>query len=221
MPGGLSFVPSHSSGSNVEIHPGAGDRITAVGYSSSPGHGIPEDAEPRNLIADTRPNGLSVPSDHRVVTATLESKSGKDTSAVLIGPGFLDSAEMPKGESAVTVSPDDGTIGAPSLPAGTTLSATTVSGEVQQTATVTFSGRVRRPRVSVKRNGMVTVTTANGSGKATIKLASFAPGHKARAPRQTVRIHGHTRFRGHTPKVKHRKHPNTCKKGSAHKKRHC
>jgi hypothetical protein len=221
MPGGLSFVPSDSSGAAVRVHPGAGDTVSAVSYSSSPGQGIPSDVEPQKLFADFKPNGVSVPSDHHTVTTTIKSKSGKDTSAVLIGPGFIDLAKVPESESDLTVAPDDGTIGAPVLPAGTTLSATTVVGEVQQTATVTFSGRVRRPRVSVGSKGGVTVTTAGGTGQATIKLAAFAPGQKAHAPRLTVRIHGRTRVQAHTPKVKHRKHGKHGRhgKGHAHSKR--
>jgi type II secretory pathway pseudopilin PulG len=221
MPGGLSYVPSSSSGSAVRIDPGAGETVSAINYSASPGHGIPGDAEPQGLFADTRPNGLTVPSDHHIVTATIESKSGRQTNTVLVGPGFIDLADVPKSEADVTVSPDDGTIGAPALPAGTTLSATTVTGEVQQTATVTFSGRVRKPRVTVGKSGGVTVTTAGGSGKATVKMAAFASGQKAHAPRITVRVHGRTRIQGHTPKVKHRKDPKACKKASVHKKGHC
>jgi hypothetical protein len=216
MPGGLSYVPSGSSGSPVEINPGAGDKVAAVSYSASPGNTIPNDVEPQRLVADAKSNAVLVPSEHHTVTATIESKSGKEASTVLIGPGFLDSAEVPQGEGHITVSPTDGAIGAPALPAGTTLSATTVVGEVQQTATVTFSGRVRKPRVTVSENGGVTVTTARGSGRATVQTAAFAPGQKAHSPRVTVRIHGRTRIHAHTPKIKHRKHRKHRGQGKGH-----
>jgi hypothetical protein len=218
MPGGLSLIGSSSSGAGIVVKPGADDVISAASYSASPGNGIPDDAEPENVFIDARPDGLVFPSDHHTVTATIKSKSGSATSAILTGPGFLDSANVPGSENAITVATDSGAIGAPSAPAGTTLSATSVAGEVQHTATVTFSGKVRRPRVTVGQDGGVTVTTASGSGHATIKLAAFAPGQESRAPRETVRIHGHTKFKRHTPKVKHGK---ACKGGSGHRKRHC
>jgi hypothetical protein len=216
MPGGLSFVPSDSSGRPVEVHPGAGDTVSAVSYSASAGKGIPGDVEPRALFTDSTTNGVSIPSSHHTVTTTIKSKSGKQTSAVLIGPGFIDLAKVPKGEGDLTVVPEEGTIGAPMLPAGSTLSATSVIGEIQHTATVTFSGKVRKPRVTVDSNGAVTVTATGGKGQARIKLAFYATGHKARALRKTVRISGKTLVRTHTPKVKHRKHrkhSKACKKG--------
>jgi hypothetical protein len=221
MPGGLSLIPVYGGSGDVLIKPRASAVISGLSYSSSPGHGIPDDAEPETAFVDARSGALTVPSDHHIITATIRSKSGKGTSAVLVGPGFLDSADIPGSKNVVNVSTQSGAIGAPSVPAGTTLSATSVAGEVEQTATVTFSGRVRRPRVTVGQQGGVTVTTAGGSGRASIKLAAFAPGQKAHAPSQVVRIHGHTRVRGHTPKVKHRRHRKPCKGGSGQEQRHC
>ncbi len=217
MPGGLSFVPSNSSGAGVEVNPGGGDTVTAVNYGSSGGKGIPSDIEPQELFSDAKTNGLVVPSSHQVVTATIKSKSGKGVSAVVVGPGFIDLANLSGGEGDVTVSPGDGTVGAPSLSGGATLSTTSVTGDVQHTATVTFSGRVRRPRVNVGPNGAVTVTTAGGSGPAMIKLSSYGPGDESHLPPKTVHIHGRTKVNAHTPKVKHhhRKHRRH-HKGSAH-----
>jgi hypothetical protein len=188
------------------IDPGAGDAIAGIGYSSHPTKNIPDDARPPKVFLDARSNALTVPSDHHTVTTTLASKTGKDSTATLTGPGFLDSADIPSDTNSITVSTNSGAIGAPSAPAGTTLSATSVDDEVQHTATVTFSGHVRRPRVSVNPEGGVTVTTAGGSGHASIKLGAFAPGQKARAPKQRVRIHGRTRITRHTPKLKHGRH---------------
>ena len=206
MPGGLDFVPQGSSKGNVVIDPGAGDAIAGISYSPTPSDDIPDDARPRKVFFDAKSNALTVPSGHHTITTTIEAKSGSGTDTTLIGPGFLDSADVPGGKSAVSVSTDNGAIGARSVPAGTTLSTTSVNGEVQQTATVTFSGRVRRPQVTVGKHGGVTVTAAGGSGHASIKLGAFAPGQKARAPKETVRIHGRTRLARHTPKVKHRRH---------------
>lgn len=224
MPGGLSFVPSDSSGRPVEIHPGVGDTVSAVSYSASASKGLPGDVEPQPLFNDAESNGVLIPSSHRIITTTIKSKSGKDASAVMIGPGFIDLAKAPKAEGALTVLPEEGTIGAPMLPAGSTLSTTSISGEVQHTATVTFTGRVRRPRLSVDRNGTVSVAVAGGTGQAAIKLSAFAPGHQSHAPRKTFRIHGRTHVHGHTPKVKHgkpRKHAKACKRGSATGKHRC
>ncbi len=220
-PGGLSLVGSGSGSGDVVVRPGGGDSVSAISYSASPGHDIPDDVEPENVYIDAKPDGLAVPSDHHTITATIKSKSGDATSATLVGPGFLDSADVPGDKNSVTVATDSGAIGAPSVPGGTTLSSTSVTGEVQHTATVTFSGKVRHPLVSVGQSGAVTVTTAGGSGHATIKLAAFAPGQRSMAPRETVSIHGRTKVRRHTPKVKHRKHAKACKGHSGHKKRHC
>jgi hypothetical protein len=204
-PGGLSIVAPRKSSGGTLVRPVGDGTISAINYGDMPGHGIPSDVEPEKIYVDAPTEGLVVPSDHGTFTATIKSKSGPGTAATLVGPGFIDTAEVPEGESDITVSSDSGAIGAPSAPAGTTLRATSVTGEVQQTATVTFYGRVRHPRVTVGRNGGVTVTTAGGKGRASIKLAAFAPGHEARGPRRIVRIKGRTKVQDHTPPVKHHK----------------
>lgn len=223
MPGGLNLV-SGSGGGDVVLRPGNGDAVSAVSYSKAPSHGIPDDVEPERVFADAKPLGLVIPAGHHTFTATIKAKTGKKAGALIIGPGFIDSANVPGHKGTISVSTDSGAIGAPSVPAGTTLSATTVTGEVQQTATVTFSGRVRRPQVTVGRNGGVTVTAAGGSGRASIKLGAFAPGHKARVPKETVRIHGRTKLTRHAPRVKHRKphhHAKACKGGATAKRHRC
>jgi hypothetical protein len=206
VPTGLPLVPSRSSGAGLTISPGGGQTISDVSYSSGSGHGLPEDIEGPNVAADAGSDSVVVPSDHHTVTATTSSKSGDGTSTFLVGPGFIDLAEVPEKKSAVTVSTQDGAIEADSVPSGTTLSVTSVSGEVQQAATVTFFTRVRQPEIKVGKKGGVTVTTAGGTGRASIKLAAFAPGHVSRAPKETVRIQGRTKVTRQVPKVKHRKH---------------
>lgn len=206
MPGGLRIVPSRSSKGGMVIEPGGGDRISAIGYSSSAGDDIPDDAAPPDVFNDAPSEALTVPSEHRTVSVTIKAKSGGGTSSRLVGPGFIDSADVPDGESTVTVSTDSGALGAASAPAGTTLSVTSVTGEVQQVATVTFLTRVKHPEVKVGEKGGVTVTTAGGSGRVSIKLAAFAPGHVSRKPREVVPIKGRTKLNRQTPKVKHKKH---------------
>jgi hypothetical protein len=218
MPGGLSVLPSSSSGSGVSIRPEGGDAVSAISYSDEPGHDIPDDVEPERVYADARPDGLVVPAGHQTVTATIKSKSGKTANATMVGPGFIDTATIPTGDGAVTVSGNSGAIGAPAVSAGTTLSATTVSGEVQHRATVTFSGRVKRPRVTVSQDGGVTVTAAGGTGKATVKLSAFSPDDESHSPRQVVQVEGPTKLHRHTPKVNHRKHHHPHKKHSKHHK---
>lgn len=214
-PGGLTLIHPRSHGVGTLVRPRGDGTISGINYGISPGHGIPADVEPEKTYIDSPTSGLVVPSDHNTFTFTVKSKAGDSTAATLVGPGFIDSADVPEGESDITVSSDSGAIGAPSAPAGTTLQATSVTGEVQQTATVTFFGRVRRPQVTVGRNGGVTVTTAGGKGRASIKLAAFAPGHESRAPRQIIQIKGATKLQGHTPKVKHHKRKH--RKGHGHK----
>jgi hypothetical protein len=205
-PSGLPLVPARASGAALTISPGGGQAISGVSYSSSPGRGLPDDAERPNVADDAGSDAVSVPSGHRTVTATTNSKSGDGTSTFLVGPGFIDLAEVPDKKSAVTVSTDSGAIGTASAPSGTTLSVTSVTGEVQQVATVTFFSRVRHPEVTVGKKGGVTVTTAGGTGRASIKLAAYAPGHASRTPKETVRINGRTKLTRQTPKVKHRRH---------------
>jgi hypothetical protein len=185
-PGGLSLNGVFLAGNPAPIGlaPPLGGSVTAIGYSATVAHGIPSTVTTEPLSDDGEDNRLVVPAGHPKLTVTFTAPLGANEPMRITG--------------AVTV---------PVATKGMSISSTSIVGGIQRSATVTFTGKVRKPTLAISHTGQVTLTTSGGNGNAAIALATYnAGGEQAHARPERLTLHGRTRLHRHTPKIKRRKH---------------
>lgn len=194
--------------------PANGATVTAISYGSAAGHSFPSDVEPEPVATDALTQRLRVPPSHHVVTATIDATGAATTR--LTGSGFIDTADLGAGSHTVTLDSSGGSLSVPVATAKTELSVTRLSDGVQYTVEASFSGKVKRPTITVSSSGAVTITTTGGNGAVTLSTATYMPnGLHALTGRSRSALHGRTRLHRHTPKIKHHK-----RKKHRHARRH-
>ncbi len=204
VPGGLNLAANVKHGPN-RVSPSNGATVTALSYGDAPGHGFPSDVESRAYSADVFAQRLLVPESHHVLTATITGPAG--SSANLTGSGFIDTATLGTGAHPLTLNSSDGSLSVPLATSKTAFSVTRVSGGVQYTVNASFSGKVKRPTITVSPSGAVSVTTAGGNGFVSMSTGTYLPsGQRAVSGRSRTRLHGRARIHRHTPKVKVKRH---------------
>lgn len=216
-PGGLN-IPANVHHWWDLFAPSGGATVSAISYGATAGHGIPSDVEQDPIAADTYIQRLLVPPTHHVVTATIDGPAG--SSAHVTGSGFIDTAGLGAGAHPLTLDSSNGSLSVPLATSKTALSVTRVSGGVQYTVEARFSGKVKKPTLTVSPSGAVTITTAGGNGSVTLSTGTFLPnGERAVSSRSRTGLHGRSRIHRHTPKVKkkHRKGHKTKPRSRRHK----
>lgn len=208
VPGGLELHTTLSGGpSPISVTPPIGDHITAIGYTGAAGKGIPTDVTTEHLAEDGEDSRLLVPASHHQLTISYTSSSDVNLPMRVTGPDFLDSGSLGSGLKTVTVDSKTGRLSTPVAQRGAILSVTSIVGGIQRSATVTFTGKVSKPTLTISDTGQVTLTTSGGNGNAAIALATYnAGGEQAHARPERLTLHGRTRLHRHTPKIKRRKH---------------
>jgi hypothetical protein len=215
IPGALNIPANLKSGPN-RLSPRNGATISAVGYGSTPGHGIPSDVESSAFSIDAPTQRLLVPQSHHVLTATIDGPAG--SSADLTGSGFIDMATLGAGVHPLTLDSSDGSLSVPLATLKTTLSVTRVSKGVQYTVDARFSGKVKHPTITVSPSGAVAVTTAGGNGSVSLSTGTYLPsGNRAVTRSSRTALRGRGRIHRHTPKVKIKRHK---RKTKPHSRRH-
>jgi hypothetical protein len=218
IPGGLNITANVKHGPN-SVSPRDGATVSAISYGVAPGHGLPSDVESWAYSADTPTQRLLVPPSHHVVTATITGPAGASTD--LTGSGFIDTATLGAGAHPVTLNSSDGSLSVPLATSKTALSVTRVSGGVQYTVDASFSGKVKRPTITVSPSGAVSVTTAGGNGSVSLSTGTYLPsGKRAVTRRSRTRLHGRARIHRHTPKVKVKRHKHKSHKAKPRSRRH-
>jgi hypothetical protein len=204
VPGGLN-IPANVHHWWDIFAPSGGAVVSAISYGAAAGHGFPSDVEPDPIAVDMPTGRLLVPPTHHVITATIDGPASASTR--LTGFGFIDTAGLGAGSHPVTLNSVDGSLSVPHTTSNTALSVTRVSGGVQYTAEARFTGKVRQPTITVSPSGEVTITTAGGNGSISLSTATYLPnGSRAIGRRSRTRLHGRTRLRRRTPRVKVKRH---------------
>jgi hypothetical protein len=198
-PGGLTLWYNSAAPALTRVNPGVGSQITAISYSGKPGHEIPSDVQPGEVVDDGPENRLLIPASHRTVTIT---QSPSTVPISITGRGFLDEMLVP-GATDETIETHTGAVSLPAARTGETLTITSLSSGVQRTAEATFTGHVIKPTLTVSASGQVTLTSSGGAGKVILQLTTYAT-HSGRASThpETIRLRGRSRLRRHTPKVR-------------------
>jgi von Willebrand factor type A domain len=206
-PGSLRLW-TNSTLPGIQITPGRGATTTAIGYSDRPGHGIPSDVREAGLVDDSPSGRLIVPSGHRLVTITQTSREHSHGPAFVVGGDYLDAVQIAGSTTHETVQTQTGGLSVPVAGNGDMLSVTSIASGVKRTATVTFTGDVRRPSVDVSPDGAVALRTAGGHGSAVMRIATYAPSGTSRLRPERVAIHGKTDVHRHAPAPKRRRRRN-------------